>query len=497
MKRFFSLFMGFVMLLNMAQAEEITYDFSTSIPSVWTSNPAPRGFEANNYERGAQFQKSTKLTLSGAKGISKVVVICSSNDADSKNSISVSVNGTQFGKVEMLAKENNVEKTFEGEATDGDLVINIAYSKKSVWIKQVVVTCSEGVANVDDDETGKTLDPDFVYGDSVKIIAPDDEFFKEACTFVQNNVEVKCSKSTHKDGYFSCLAGERITFTATQPIVAIAINGTVKKNFEAEASAGNLYAAYDSFDEVTHNPVLVIDEINDKSVTISCKVQLQCTEVTLYFKEAPKWDFETLFEGEEEEVYTYENESQEPKTWDLAFDEARYTAYSEENGLPFIQLFFGTPKEYLYLEAYANYDEETGIAPGTYPIDNEVALGHVIASPGVDSWLIENPSYLTTDYEETEEDYTYNIFFIVSGTLTVARDEMGVKMELDAKSYYGSTIHATYVGPIYNTQGGVVDGIDNLSVAPAKANQGKYIRNGQFCIERNGRKYNALGVSIR
>jgi hypothetical protein len=481
-------------------AEEVTYDFSSSIPNGWTSSVNPNGFEKTGSARGAQFAQNATLTLSGSKGISKVVVTCSAN-IDKKNSIAVSVNGTQFGTTAVLAKEANVEKTFTGTATDGDLVLTLTRGDKSIYIKKVVVTCTEagntggGGTNIDD-ELGKDLDPDYVYTDVVKVVAPTDEFYNQPCTFTQNNIEVKCSKSTHKDGYFSCAAGETMSITATQPFVALAINGTVKKNFDAESNVGDIYFVYDSEEEVSQDPVLYIEEVNAKSVTITCVKQLQCKEITLYFKEAPELDLDELF-GEEggDEGYTYKYESTEVQTLTPEFDELDIVAFnvemSEEVTLPFVNMYFENDDQELFLQFIADFDANTGVTPGVYPIDTLLAVGHIVASCGGDEDN-DYPSYLITDYREDGEYAYWNSFYLVSGTVTVAADPAGVKVVVDAKSYYGSTIQTTYVGPFvdYSTA------IDTIAADKAAKN-GKYIANGKLYIQRGDLRYNAQGLLVR
>lgn len=498
MKKLFTLFLSAFALFSTMNAEEVTYDFSTSIPSGWSCSVEPNGFEKTGSERGAQFTKSSVLTLSGSKGISKVVVTCSAN-IDKKNTIAVSVNGTQFGTTAVLAKEANVEKTFSGAATDGDLVLTLTRSEKSIYIKKVVVTCTEagntGGGTNDDDQLGKDLDPEYVYADIVKVVAPTDEFYNKPYTFIQNNIEIKCSKTTHMDGYFSCAANETMSITATQPIVAITINGMVKKNFEATVNNGTLYYASSEETEITQDPVIYIGDINEKSVTLTCLKQLQCKEVTLYFKEAPELDLDALFGEGGDEVYTYKWESTTPVAWTPSFEELDIVHfnvdYSEELSFPFVNMYFENDDQELCLQFIAEYDAQTGVTPGTYTVDTLVTVGTVVASPGGDDYQ-DYPSYLITDYQEDEEDAYWNSFYITSGTVTVAADPAGVKIVVDVKSHFGSTIKTTYVGPFvdYSTA------IDTIAADKAAKN-GKYIANGKLYIQRGNLRYNAQGLLVR
>ena len=496
MKRLFTLLLCAFALFNTVLAEEYTFDFSSSVPKGWTADSAPRDYEQTGSKRGAQFGKNSNLTLSGAKGISKVVVTCSANI--DVNTLEVLVNGNTFGNKVTLAKESNVEKTFSGTAADGNLVIKIGCSKKSVWIKKVVVTCNELTISGDDnnDELGKDLDPNYVYSDVVKVTAPDDKFYNQPCTFIQNNIEVKCTKSTHMDGYFSCAAGESMSITATQPFVAIAINGTVKKGFAATSDAGTIYFAYNDEVEITQNPVLFINDINAKSVTITCEKQIQNKDITIYFKEAPELNLDELF-GEASE-YTYLYEDQNATLLNPVFNTLGVMSfsyeYSSQESIPFVNMYLENDEQQLLLQFVTELDANTGVAPGTYTFATEYTLGHAVASIGGDAYN-DYPSYLMTDIVEKEDGAHYNVYYVVSGEVTVAADPAGVKVDVNAKTYFGSTIQTTYVGPIVDLN--AVDAIDSLS-ADTKANKnGKFLRNGQLLIEHNGRQYNALGVSVR
>ena len=502
MKKIFTLFLSAFALFCTMNAEEVTYDFSSSIPNGWTSSVNPNGFEKTGSARGAQFTQNATLTLSGSKGISKVVVTCSTN-IDKKNSIAVSVNGTQFGTTAVLAKEANVEKTFTGTATDGDLVLTLTRGDKSIYIKKVVVTCTEagntGGGTNDDDELGKDLDPNYVYTDVVKVVAPTDVFYNKPYTFIQNNIEIKCSKTTHMDGYFSCAANETMSITATQPIVAITINGMVKKNFEATVNNGTLYYASSEETEITQDPVVYIGDINEKSVTLTCIKQLQCKEVTLYFKEAPELDLDELFGGMGgDEIYTYSYESDKVQTLTPKFDELGIVPFqvqmSEEETLPFVNMFFENEDQdkELCLQFIADFDANTVVAPGVYPIDETLEVGHIVASPGGDEYD-DYPSYLMTDYVDMGEYQDWNIFYLVSGTVTIAADPAGVKVVVDAKSYYGSTIKVTYVGPFVDYSSTAIDTI----AADKTSKNGKYIANGKLYIQRGNLRYNTQGLLVR
>jgi hypothetical protein len=101
---------------------------------------------------------------------------------------------------------------------------------------------------------------------------------------------------------------------------------------------------------------------------------------------------------------------------------------------------------------------------------------------------MDYPSYLATDFEQTEEGEFYNPYYLVSGTMEVLQVEGGVYFGIDATSYNGSTIKGEYMcakgEPI------VEDAVERVSVS-VKAR--KVLRDGRLMIERNGMIYNVGG----
>ena len=90
-----------------------------------------------------------------------------------------------------------------------------------------------------------------------------------------------------KDAYFGVMADQKITFTATQVIKGIAIHGNVRKNFSASCDRGSISYLTDEDVEMAGDPVLVIRNINDISVTITCDKNLSCYGARVYFEENP------------------------------------------------------------------------------------------------------------------------------------------------------------------------------------------------------------------
>ncbi len=479
-----------------AQAEEVVYDFSSSIPSAWTSSVQPFGYETSGSARGTQFMQNCTLTLKGAKDVTKVVIECSCNIA-SGSSISLSVGGTTWG-TENLIKENGVQKSFTGASASGDVVISLSRTEKSIWVKTITVTCGSatgGEGGEGGEGGGDTpvtdLDPNYNYAEPTAVTCPENKGSNIAYSFIKNNIKVECSTGAMTDTYFGCNAGQTLTFTATKPIKGISINGYVKKGFDITVSAGDVEYCTDDENEVEEDPVVLITDINAKTVTLNCVKQLRCYEVRVYFENNP--EEEIIGGGDDEGDYTYDYEPDEATTLNITFDEMEYADYSDYFEYAYTDLYFISEDYEMELAVFSPAVSGTALAPGTYQITSDYAEGTVQASPGGDD-MYDYPAYIAADFEEYDGEWYYNsAYYIVSGTLTVAADPAGVKMTLKGKTYKGSTVNATFVGkPVnYNEEEGITTAKtdDNVPgvVKQLRSNQ-IIIRQGQRTLDLQGRE---------
>lgn len=425
-------------------ADEVTYDFSTGIPSSWTSSQTPAGVETTNSARGTQFTANATLTLKGVSNVTKVVVTCSSNIAD-KNTLSLSVGGTTWG-TETLAKEANVEKTFTGTSASGNLIIDITRAEKSIWIKKVVVTGTvEGGSGGTDPDPSTDLDENYTYSEPTQIAVSGESCSNVPYTFVQNNILVSATAGAQNDTYFGCNAGGSLTFTATKAIKAVVINGYVKKDFYAEADHGDISFVDASEDYVEANPVLVIKDVDSKSVSITCDKQLRCYGVSFYFVENPDIEIDDEYQGGggDEGDYSYEWEPTTKSNLDIQFSEMEYADYTADLGYAYTSIFLASDDYEIEIGAFIESVEETVLPPGIYDITNTYADGTIQASPGGDEYY-DYPTFIATGFEQdsdTGEWYYATSYYVVSGTLTV--DANGT-MTLNGKTYNGSTVKAVY-----------------------------------------------------
>lgn len=473
-------------------AKEFSYDFTSKIASGWTVSPTPTGYETSGSIRGMQFNKAAAtLTLKGAKQVSKIVVTASSNSAGQVMEVKV---GSKSWGTETLAKEANADKTFTGTATDGDIVITVTQGTKSTWIKKIVVTASECSGGEDEGEDETELDPSYTYDEPTTVAASD--LTATAYPFVQNNIKFEATAGVVNEDYFSCYAGGSITLTTTKAMKAIVINGYLKKGFEATASSGTIKYADSSDEEVEGDPVLAVTNINSKTLTLACTKQLRCYSVKVYFDENPEVEIDEGDDEEEEEGdYNHDYEPTTPTTLTVQFDSLYYSDYSDYLGYNYTSLYFVHNDYEMELGAYVATEAGKGIAPGTYPINATYNDNTIQASPGGDDYY-DYPSYLCTDFKyssEYESWYYETAYYLVSGTVKVENDTKGVKYTINAKTYYGSTINATFTGVAvdYNT----IDIIKDIN-AETGTEYCKKLEGGRVVICKDGKKFAVDGRRI-
>ena len=138
-----------------------------------------------------------------------------------------------------------------------------------------------------DPDLPSTLDPNYTYDEPTEVAVPNNMTVQgDAYWFIDNNIQVSCTKGAVNGSYFSAHAGFEMTFTATQPIKGVVINGFVKKEFSATVNHGKISYLTPSEDS-DGTPVVVITDVDSKSVTVSCVKQLRCYSVEVYFDSNP------------------------------------------------------------------------------------------------------------------------------------------------------------------------------------------------------------------
>lgn len=347
------------------------------------------------------------------------------------------------------------------------------------------------------------LDQNYVYGEPTTITISGKQCLNLAYKFTQNNIEVKTTKGTQNESYFSCNDGYSMTFTATQEIKGLKINGLVQKDFVATVSSGDVTCVNTASCDVEADPVLIITNINSKTITITCTKQLFCYSIDFYFQENP-------VVNEEDESWgnpSYDWEPDTPVNLGMTFDTTYYTDYSAEMGEPYVNIYLASKDYEFELEVLSPFVKNTIIAPGTYEISMAHEEGKVVGSIGSDG-ITDYPTCLYTnfEYDEANQVWMYDTYYIVSGTLTVEPDPAGVKMTLNANSFKGSGVKAEFVGKaesmfvnefedLEDEDDGVLTGIKDVNSNTKVAR--KMINNKRIEILRANKRFDTKGVEFK
>ncbi len=427
---------------QMAASVDTKYDFSSSIADGWSSSATPQGYETTGSARGTQFASAATLTLKGVSNVTKVVVVCSANT--DKNSISVSVGGTSIGSAN-LSKENNKTQTFTCSAASGDVVISISRSEKSVWIKSVTIT-GDAIELPDPSER---LDPSYVYGSTVEIL-PQDSLGKVKIDTIVDNVLLSIPNGAFYSADIRAYAGSSLMLVAAKNIKAVAIDGSVKKNFSATTSSGTMTYLTDSEGASSGTPVLLIKDVNAKSVTIKVTAQLQCQKIVVYFDANPDVDIEGGEQGGGDDEGGDGDDQGGEGTY--AFAEAyNYYDYLTDEGEDITLYLYNDA----YSDAYAQLDlivpNGTGtgsnvLPAGTYTIGESCAVNTALFGTydeeyyPIGCWV----------FGEGEEDY----WDLDEGTVVVAKSGSTYTITVNATCTYESkSFEFSYAGSLTVEEG--------------------------------------------
>lgn len=192
--------------------------------------------------------------------------------------------------------------SWTGSATS---VVFTLSSGKQRQIKHILID-GEPIVIVPEEDilpTEADLVTDFIYPEPTIVGVPDTTIIKKEYAFIRNNILVHCEQGSilkaeadsnpdddeddSHPAYFNCNADYHITFTATQNIKGIAIDGYVRKAFDASCDHGSITYLTDPDKDEEGAPALVIQDINAKSVTLTCPKQIRCYLLRVYFVENP------------------------------------------------------------------------------------------------------------------------------------------------------------------------------------------------------------------
>lgn len=485
MKKFFSFFA--LVLLSMSIAAQtftptseadMTQDGVTVSFAKGSGNNDP--FWGNN---GLRLYANNTITISGTT-ITSVQLVFTKQGTKTYADLTASV-GTLIGGGESTGADDQKTDTWTGSASSVTFTLGASGQR---LIKQIIVNGNPG-GNPDpnpnpdpepEPEPETNLDPAYVYAEPTVVGIPSTTATAGAQEFVQNNIKVSITQGAIYADYFNCYAGQSVTFTATQPIKAVVVNGFVKKDFSATASSGEL--SYVTATEDTEaNPVLIIKDVNAASVTLNCDKQIRFYSISFYFESNPEIEI-----GGGDEEYSYEWEPTEVTTLNFTMDYFSALDMTENLGYKAVSIEMKNDEAYLATVAFADYDKACGITPGTYPINFTYEEGTVEASVGGDEDY-DYETYLMTNYQIIDEEEWYDPYYIVSGTLTVAKTATDFTYTLNGLSYNGSTINVTYSGSLMTA-------IESVS---KPADLSKRLVNGQLVITRGEQRYSVLGSRVK
>lgn len=314
------------------------------------------------YDNGLRLYANNTITISGAD-LTRIELTFSMQGSKAYADLTCSP-GTLVSGGASSSQTDLKTDTWTGNATSVTFTLGASGQR---LINKIVVNGdgSDGgnTGGGNDNPSGPTvpdtpsLNPDYIYAEPTVMKVPSITVQGAPYTFIDNNIEVSCTKGAITDSYFSAHAGFSMTFTATKNIKGIVINGFVKKDFTATADHGKIsYLTPDEDREA--NPVVVITDVNSRSVTIDCVKQLRCYNVEVYFDENP--EVTVTGSGSGEEIT-------------LSFDsaDAVYESYySEQFGEPNYSIFLfneSTDTPYFVLDLYP---ASVGNLVGTYTFDD-------------------------------------------------------------------------------------------------------------------------------
>ena len=303
MKKIYTTVMMVLCAVNLLAGTEFTFTeaadmnqtkdgFSVVLAKGTGSDPSAKtDYETGNPEM--RLYVGNTITVSSSETLKNIQLVCAKSSASNKEYTGLSANvGTLDSGGESTGKTDWKVDTWTGETKQ---VVFTLTGKGQRQIKQLVVN-GDPVEIVDPEQplpTEDDLDWGYEYLEPEYVHVPDTQIFHKEYAFIDGNILVHCDSgsivkaSKTEDAYFGVIANQKITFTATQVIKGIAIHGNVRKNFSASCDRGIISYLTDENVEKSGDPVLVIRNINDMSVTITCDKNLSCYGARVYFKENP------------------------------------------------------------------------------------------------------------------------------------------------------------------------------------------------------------------
>lgn len=271
-----------------------TKDGITVVIAQGTSSNAPSAtIDYQTQDPEMRLYTGNTITVSANVAITNIQMVFAKSSASNKQytGLSASTGELVSGGVAEDKNDWKVDR-WTGNATS---VVFTLTDKGQRRIKELII--DGGTVTIDTTvavlPTAEDLQADYIYDEPTEVLPKDTVIWKDVYAFITNNILVYCNqgsivKATDTTfAYFNCNAGYQLTFTATQPIKGIEIDGFVRKAFDATCEPGEIEFLTDADFDMEGWPAMVIRNIDATSVTLSCPKQLRCYGVRVYFQENP------------------------------------------------------------------------------------------------------------------------------------------------------------------------------------------------------------------
>ena len=425
--RLLSLLAAFSFALNLSAT---TFDYNADGTQTQTIDgitiKLEKGGNASNAPayssyNGMKLYANNTITVDATQAFKNIQLVFSKNEGKDYLPMTASVGELTSGGTSTALDDKKID-VWNGETTH--LVFTLGTKGQRV-IYQIVVDGDPIELNPVNYVDDTPLDPDFAYGEPTAILCPEKLFSKKEYAFIESNIRVHCTQGaiidTASTPYFNCNAGFSLSFEATQPIKGIVINGAVRKLFSCSVDKGEInFLSPDEFYEEDYQEcasAVVITDVNDTKVTISCEKQLRCYSVWVYFDANP-----------EQSVLDCEEGTQEGEVFFLNFDSADAVyeeEFSKETGKTNYSVFlYNQADEKIYL-ALDLYPTAVNVLEGQYIMEEETLGDMTYYQFGEDqtndiTWMLTDGAvvvnksgdvYSINGYITCDDHNTYNFSF--------------------------------------------------------------------------------------
>ncbi len=183
--------------------------------------------------------------------------------------------------------------------------------------------------------------------------------------------------------------------------------------------------------------------------------------------------------GGSEGEFSYDYEPEEVSTFDVEMSTAEVEDYTAELGV--VAMYFESADGSYFASMDLIISSEDLVEPGEYQINDSEEEGTFFASPGGDEDGYDYGCYFGVTFIDPEDGKEYYYpYYLVSGNVTITED--GIQVQ--AKSYNGSTVKFTYVQPY--------DAVENTKLTDkllkAIENGNVIIKSGNVIFDVNGQR---------